>query len=484
LGAKLKLKTTAAILAIIALTLSGCSATESAPKVEVPAVLAGDACTEASQMIVPIEGGALECRLFAGNERKYVQVSTNPTPPTQTLNISPIKTCQLKDNISVPGIWTGGSVGYPAAGEFASVGEINVAVVPIDFSDNPATDDASWLQEQIDIFDDWVNRFSNGNATLNWQFENSWIRAPKEAKFYNWGHKSFQADGTTALDGTTNETNLQTQSEMANQLFTAAESKYNFKNVDYVFFVFPKDIGMKIDHGPDLRAFDVRTPKGKYKLGFSFTSGQFYRSGVPWHQWLHEFMHSAGLKGHAPGNEYMYNIMAWDSGPGKALTAWDSFILGWLNEGQVACYDIKNLKEETVVLASMDSALPGVRTAIIRLSNHEAVVIETRRKDKYSAGLPDAFYGVQAYYVDTNKGEGRYDWALDRETEMKYFAYYLWVDAEDHGVGQPDVMTYDGPMEPGNLNMNGYVGDTFTYKNLKIEITETGDFDTVILSKM
>ncbi len=465
-------------VAILSLSLTSCSS-----EPPVPAVAAGDTCTAESQAIIKIDGGSLECRLFAGNAMKYVQVSDNPTPPNQTLNTAPISSCQIKDNISIPGVWTGGSVGYPAAGEFPSVGEINVAVVPIDFSDNPAKEDASWLQEQIDIFDDWVKRFSNGNATLNWQFENSWIRAPKEAKFYNWGHKSFQPDGTTAADGATNETNLQTQSQMANQLFTAAEAKYKFKNVDYVFFVFPKDIGMKIEHGPDLRAFDVQTPKGKYNLGFSFTSGQFYQSGVPWHQWLHEFLHSAGLRGHAPGNEYMYNIMAWDSGPGKALTAWDSFILGWLNKEQVACYDIQDLTEETVVIASMDSTLPGVRTAIVKLSNHEAVVIESRRKDKYSDGLPDGFYGVQAYYVDTLKGEGRYDWAQDRETEMKYFAYYLWVDAEDHGVGKPDVMSYNGPMVPGNLNMNGYVGDTFTYENLQISINDTGDFDTVVLTK-
>jgi hypothetical protein len=476
----MKLKKAAGIIAILALTLTGCS---SAPAEVVPTVAAGDECTAESQAIVEIEGGSLECRLFAGNARKYVQLSNNPTPPSQTLNTAPMSTCQLKDNISIPGIFTGGSVGYPAVGEFPSVGDINVAVVPIDFSDNPATDDASWLQEQIDIVDDWVNRFSNGNAKLNWQFKSSWIRAPKEAKFYNWGHKSFQPDGTTALGETANPTNLQTQSQMANQLFTAAEVNYDFKNVDYVFFVFPKDIGMKIDHGPDLRAFDVRTPKGSYKLGFSFTSGQFYRAGSPWHQWIHEFMHSAGLRGHAPGNEYMYNIMAWDSGAGKALTAWDSFILGWLNEDQVACYDIKDLTSETVIIASMDTELPGVRTAIVKLSNHEAVVIESRRKDKYSDGFPDAFYGVQAYFVDTLKGEGRFDWAQDRETEMKYYAYYLWVDAEDHGVGKPDVVSLNGPMEPGNLNMNGYVGDTFTYKNLQISITDTGDFDTVVLTK-
>ena len=465
-------------IAITSLLLSGCSSVPAEP-----VAAAGDSCTEESKAIIKNEAGALECRLFAGNERKYVQVSADPIAPTQSLSTVAMETCQLRDNLSGAGTFTGGSVGYPAVGEFPSTGKVKVAVVAVDFPDHPATSDASWLQKQIDTADDWINRFSNGKLKLEWQFENTWIRAPKESKYYNWGHRSFQPDGSVAADGAQNATNLQTQQQMANQIFTAAEKSYDFKNVEYVFFVFPEDIGTKIEHGPDLRNFQVQTPKGRFTLGFSFTSGVLHEMGDPWHQWLHEFLHSAGLRGHAPGNEYMYNIMAWDNGPGKALTAWDSFILGWLNEDQVACFDIKDLTEQKLVLTSMDTDLPGVRTAIVRLSDHEAVVVESRRKDKYSAGLPDAFYGVQAYYVDTLKGEGRFDWALDRETEMKYFAYYLWVDAEDHGVGKPDVMTYDGPMVPGNLNMNGYVGDTFTYKNLKIKVTDTGDFDTVTLTR-
>ncbi len=465
-------------LALLLVSFSGCASVPG-----VPAVSAGDTCTAESQAVIELEDEALECRLFAGNTRKYVQISKNPVPPSQSLSSAPIEKCRLKDNISQPGIFTGGSVGFPAVGEFPSTGNLKVAVVAVDFPDHPATTDAKWLEEQIATADDWINRFSNGNLKLDWQFKNTWIRAPKESKYYNWGHRSFQPDGSLAADGAQNETNLQTQQQMANQLFSAAEAEYNFNDVEYVFFVFPEDIGNKIEHGPDLRNFQVQTPKGKYKLGFSFTSGVLHEMGDPWHQWLHEFLHSAGLRGHAPGNEYMYNIMAWDNGPGKAITAWDSFILGWLNNDQVACFDINDLTEQEVVLTSMDTDLPGIRTAIIRLSDHEAVVVESRRKDKYSAGLPDAFYGVQAYFVDTLKGEGRYDWSMDRETEMKYFAYYLWVDAEDHGVGKPDVMSYNGPMEPGNLNMNGYVGDIFTYKNLQIAITDTGDFDLVNIAK-
>jgi hypothetical protein len=469
------------IFVISAMFLSGCAPV--APTAVVPEFAEGDACDYENRGIVEIDGGTLECRLFAGNERKYVFVDSKPVVPEQTLNTAPVETCQLKDNISTPGIYTGGSVGYPAIGEFPSVGEVKVAVVAVDFPDHPADKDAAWLQEQIDTADDWVNRFSNGNLKLDWQFENKWIRAPKESKYYNWVHESFQPDGSVAADQTTNDGNLESQEEMVNQIFSAAESAYDFEDVEYVFFVLPKDIGKKIEHGPDLRAFPVVTPKGKLELGFSFTAGALHGFGEPWHQWMHEFLHSAGLRGHAPGNEYMYNIMAWDSGPGKALTAWDSFILGWLNKDQVACFEIDDLTEEKIVLTSMDSDLPGVRTAIIRLSDHEAVVVESRRRDKYSAGLPAAFYGVQAYYVDTLKGEGRFDWALDRETEMKYFAYYLWVDAEDHGVGFPEVMSMNGPMVPGNLNMNGYVGDTFTYEDLKIEVVDTGNFDTVVLSR-
>lgn len=456
-----------AIVLAAALLLTGCGPAT-------PSVKAGESCNKESKAIVKFDGGAFECRLFAGNKRKYVQVSNTPVATKQTLNTVETSQCKLPDKISTPGKWTGGSVGYPAVGEFNSVGTVNVAVVPIDFSDVAEAKDAEWLQEQVDTMDDWITRFSNGKMKLNWQAQYKWVRAPKPAAMYNWAHPIIQADGSSKVYAE----NQQDEGAMRQQLFEAATKYYDFSKTDYVFFVFPKVIGNTIAHGPDARNYTVKTSKGTFTLGFSFTSGELYRMGYQWHQWIHEFLHSAGLKGHAPGNEMPYQIMGWDNQAGQGLDAWDTFILGWFDDNQVACYDLNKIKNESIILTSTERDLPGVKAAMVRLSNHELVVVESRRKDKYSLGYPDGFYGIQAYYIDTNNPGKRYDGATDLATEMKYFAYYLRVDAANHGYGEPKLDIFDT-----KLDVVGYVGDTFTYKNLHIKVTNTGDFDTIELTK-
>jgi hypothetical protein len=125
----------------------------------------------------------------------------------------------------------------------------------------------------------------------------------------------------------------------------------------------------------------------------------------------------------------------------------------------------------------MDVAAPGIKTAMIRLSEHEMIVIESRRKSTFTKGFPNGFYGVQAYYLTTKHDGQRYDWALGRAAEKKYFAYFLEIDSMNHGLGQPSI----GRLM--NLNVVAYLGDTLSYEDLKIRFTKSGDFDTVVISK-
>jgi hypothetical protein len=439
-----------------------------------PSFVEGDECTAENPQIIELEESTLKCVITAGNKLTYVEFANSIKTPVQNFVASDMATCQIKDRLASPdGRFTGGSVGYPAVGEMPSTGKIKVAVVPVDFSDFPETD-ASFLNEQIETVDDWLMRFSDGNLAYDWQFKNAWVRAPKEAAFYNWAHGTYQPDGSLKFE----VENKQSEDQMISQIFEAADKTYDFKGVEYVLFVLPKSIKEVIRHAPDLRDYRVQTSQGSYQLGFSFTAGIHHEMGQPWHQWLHELLHSHGLRGHAPGSEFPYQIMAADNEAGKAITAWDAFILGWLDEERVACFDAATIGSQTVQLTSMDRDLPGIKTAIVKTDKNELVVIESRRKDKFSDGFPENFYGVQAYVVNTDSDGQRYDGATDFATEKKYFAYYLRIDSEDHGKGSP---TRNG--SPSNLNVVAYKGDSFTHGNLKIDFTDTGDFDTIVISQ-
>jgi hypothetical protein len=113
----------------------------------------------------------LECRLAAGNELRWVKLSSTPTVPVQNFLGESIETCQLKDFVNYsPDTYTGGDLGYPAIGEMPSLGNVNVAVVPIDFPDHPQSSSPSYLKEQMDITDDWIAQYSYGKMKYVWQF--------------------------------------------------------------------------------------------------------------------------------------------------------------------------------------------------------------------------------------------------------------------------------------------------------------------------
>lgn len=417
---------------------------------------------------------ALECRKVAGSKLAWFAITTKPSTPTQSFSAEDITKCQIKDFVNyVPEVWTGGDLGYPAYGEMPAMGPVNIAIIPVDFSDNPGGAAPSFLNDQIKTADRWIKQYSHGKMTYSWDFKPKWVRAPKETSFYNLSKTSIGSDGSYITRGK----DPQTKQQAVSQLFEAAEKTYDLSKAEYVYFVFPKNIGKKIESGFDGRNETVKTTNATYKLGFATSAGYAYTFGELWHQWLHEMLHSHGLIGHAPGQEYPYNIMASDGGPGKSLTAWDTFILKWFDDNQVACFDLETLKSETVTLTSMDVAAPGIKTAMVRLSEHEMIVIESRRRSTFTAGFPRGFYGVQAYYLTTKHNGQRYDWALGRAAEKKYFAYYLEVAAMNHGLGQPSI----GRLM--NLNVVAYLGDALSYEDLEIRFTKSGDFDTVVLSK-
>ncbi len=427
----------------------------------------GAGCTQMGK--VATLGGirALECRKVAGNKLAWSPITAKPSTPVQRFLAEDISKCQIKDFVNyTPGEWTGGDLGYPAYGEMPALGPVNIAIIPVDFSDNPGGAAPNFLIGQMKTADRWIKQYSHGKMQYIWDFKSKWVRAPKVTKYYNLSKTSIGPDGSFITNGK----DPQTKEQAVSQLFEAAEKTYDLSKAEYVYFVFPKNIGKKIESGFDGRNENVKTKKMSYQLGFGTSAGYAYTFGELWHQWLHETLHSHGLIGHAPGNEYPYNIMAFDGGPGKSLTAWDTFILKWFDDNQVACFDRETLESESVTLTSMDVNAPGVKTAMVRLSEHEMIVIESRRKSTFTKGFPSGFYGVQAYYLTTKHDGQRYDWALGRAAEKKYFAYFLEVDAMNHGLGQPSV----GRLS--NLNVVAYLGDAFSYKDLKIKFTKSGDF--------
>jgi M6 family metalloprotease-like protein len=91
----------------------------------------------------------------------------------------------------------------------------------------------------------------------------------------------------------------------------------------------------------------------------------------------------------------MWSIMGNIAGPARELTGFERWILGWVDDAQVACATSPG---ETVVTLSPIERQGGTKMVVIPLSTTTAVVAEVRRVEGYDEGFTP---GVLAYFVDS-----------------------------------------------------------------------------------
>jgi M6 family metalloprotease-like protein len=126
--------------------------------------------------------------------------------------------------------------------------------------------------------------------------------------------------------------------------------------------------------------------------------------------WLnHELGHNMGLPDlylYNSGNQFRdvgtYSIMGNIGGRAPEFFAWERWLLGWLEDDQINCLS----NSETFSLSPIELADGLVKSTVIKISNKQAIILESRRAIGYDAGLGNE--GVLIYLVDPSidSGEG------------------------------------------------------------------------------
>ena len=345
-----------------------------------------------------------------------------------------------------------------------------MAFIPIDFSDVPGSGKPLDVgQSQIDTVNSWLKYYTNDKLKFQWQVHNEWLRAPKPSTQYNWAHPP--------SGGYTGQTTPQAQTdvEMGNQLIAAAKDYYDFTGVGAVFFLLPSAT-RAVETEFTLRGRTWQTNQGAQRFSFFAPGAYIYANNLPiWSWWMHEVMHSYGLEGHAPHDYVDLNIMGNQSGKSSTLSTWDALISGWLNPGDVYCISKDHITSTTVKLVPMEREEAGVRSAMITLNDHQVLVIESRRKDKWGPSWYDSFGGVTAYLVDTSiendrTGEGRGD-------DVARFAVYLRPDGKTADSWYPTLVT-GGSISMEQILLNT-PGKSLTYSGIKITLVSNGANDEI-----
>ena len=416
----------------------------------VPGDTAGSACVSAGSRNV---GETLECRKFAGNAMKWVSVSANPVAPVRAAGSESVSDCQLADPATKK--YPGFMVGFPAiTTNLPLTGKLTIGFIPIDFPDVPGEyAPLSEAQEQMDQFSAWMERVSGGRVTVTFRTSSVWSRVPSASTSYglarsSWG-QSLAQDGVNAVD-----------------------ASFDFSGLSAVFFYLPRTItavaeGFNQNDGSNGK----RLTSNEGEIRFWFGAGQyFYREGFTvWSYLAHEIMHSFGLvdlyvrswSSSDPQPMRGYDIMA-SQDYGRTLAGWSRFLLGWYADNQVYCMKKSSLSSVDVTLVPIDRSIDGHKAVMIPLSATKVLVVESRRREFFLTTFPLGSDGVIAYVVDVTveNGEG---------------SSILQIPA-NHGTinpaGKPPL--YDAFIR---------VGESITVDGVTVAATESGDYDTVRISK-
>lgn len=399
--------------------------------------------------------------------------------PTISNYSTSVDTCKIRDLRTGSNIGVGaGSVGFPLNfNRIKPNGEIKVAVIPVNFPDSPKVSSPEfYLKKYISILNDRNNYLYGDRIKYEWTFIPDWLMMEKSAVYYAWDHPTVQSDGSRKSDGVNQ---LLSTEELAGLIFSEAEKKLNLTEFDF-FWIFTNPLEVRVPQGPvgDYR-MNIRTNL-KSKLNVSFYSlGNRVYSGK-WGNWgikgssledtlAHEMAHFHGMLQHAPGNGWGWYI---SNNP-----TWESWLVGWRPDSEYFCID----KDESwsfinFNLSSIDLNSTGFKSGVIKLSDSQVLVIESRRKGPFTTALPQSFSGITTYLVDTQKSGERWDGNYEKENDY-YMAFLRTKDNSKLIPKYSNLAVWDE-------NIIAKQGEKFEYGGVQIELTKSGNFDSIKVTKL
>ena len=377
-----------------------------------------------------------------------------------------------------------GGIAYPANSgpytqQIPSVGTVKVAVIPIDFPDVPGkvTPEQMFAPHRA-LINDWLKWFSHDRLRYDIQMSDTWIRAPKPSTNYVWKQPWFkQPAGFVPKKYVSAE-------QLASTFLNLAQDRYDYTDLRIVLFMYPKEHKYQADALTRFAEVSVGGQRMALQLDATGTTNWPWNTPI-WLGFLHENLHPHGLAGHAPGAGGALGIM---QGPRTSLvaTAWEQVILGWDSPDEIVCLDAKDVQAQEFSLSALEIEQPGTKAVMVRLSDHEVLVVEGHRQGRWAkpttifpiaserpkiSGLPASFKGVTATLIDTTINVNRKGW------NDKMFAIYLKVKGKDRNQGAPRLP------DPFDWNVVLKTGDSVSAGGVRVTVVSQGATDRIRISK-
>ena len=432
-----------------------------------------------------VSGGILECRWVAGKKRQWVKINTVKKIFTNAVSPSSIDVCKLQTSASKADRTGrnsgGGIVGFPLVDSDKHRMQVNgtneILIVPIDFPDFPG---GAGLTEQLNYdkkwLTEWYDYYSSGKSKFNVTTINSWLRMPKDRSAYPTDAKSTNALGSDSVFRQGN------QAQAFIDEITKVVDLRKFSTV----FVFHPD-GNYAMSDLIVRMHTFKTKEGDFPMNF-FSWGRNLEGmeTLKWSYYIHENLHDFNIIGHAPGNGWPLGMMTNQSGISYAINPWEQFVLGWLPPEQIYCADAATLTTATISLTPVEREDKQTKIAVIKLSPTKAIVVESHGIDKWSSlnfgdrTFPPGFYSVMAYVVDLDKAVAA---PVNNDGSSQGNDEWAWAVWQKVNGGSSNEFNINVGDRKNLADFVAVLGDSFVIEGVRIKFVDTGDYETIEISK-
>jgi len=351
-------------------------------------------------------------------------------------------------------------------------GELNVAVVPVDWSDAAGSQqELDFYESQANIFADFWYMVSEGNLSVRIQMPNAWQRIPGSVD-----------DFRMTREDEGQRYNERPKKQLLYDAITAAsDDVIDYSSIDIVLPVWPLEKTVSEWGGPHEFNFDWNAAmytdeKTIYDIA---GAGDWFLDhidyGGPWFYYVHEVGHMLGFV-HLPDEDGLYSDLDWQEswwlqngtsgldvmgnqdGGVKTIGSWLRWLAGWLDDSQVICVTEDSIVDEFFELNHLNDISGGVESLVIKLSETQVIVVESRRWDeRFDRPIVHSRDGVFAYVVTSTRGASQNSQQMISPRKIQD-----WVEV-NHWRGSQEI---DGTF---------CEGDVANVSNLRIEAVSLQD---------
>ncbi len=380
--------------------------------------------------------------------------SLTATASESALTFRPTSACQLIDQITPNRTLNVElSAGFPRVRtRMPAYGRVRVLIVPLDFAEYPGVESpATFFTPLADSVSDFYHKQSYGRLAFDFEVLPNWLRLPFLASKYRLGN----GNGAGNPNGYRQE------------IVELTDALIDYSQYDAVYFLLPKQVPFSVvAYGPAI-TYPIVTRNGYITNGASSGADMYLVETGPnaARNWLaHEIGHTFGLYDedldHASHTLGSWSVMG-NSWSRSAIehNGWDRYLIGWLDESQVACLPRQNLGATgtTVKLNALVRQNTDVKVAMIPLSTSKMLVMESRKSEGFDTILP-ALEGVLVYTVDMKIAQLKGGYQTQRRTGSTA------RDFVDAALRTGDSIMVDG-IEVTVLEI-GVNGDTIRVKSI------------------